>query len=387
MRALQDTAASAAAKGGRPSGEGRSGRVLEAARIAVNAWHALIGIVFLLTLALAAGDARADDGPRDEMACGGRDLRPTLAAESPGALDMIRRAGADMPNGDARLWRITSPKGAVSHLYGTVHLSDPDITRLSADAQSAFDTARTVVIETTDIRSPEKTSAALLGRPELMAFTDGGSLLDHMDEEGARILDRALRERGMTLAAVKSLKPWVISGSIALPACESGAARANFLDIRLAREAQEAGREVAGLESASEQFEAVAALPMRFHVDSLIGTAILGSAMDDVFATMGAIYAEGRIGEIPAFLTVASEHFRDRFPEAPESVLSVDPEAMQAFNDEVITKRNRVMAERATPMIEKGGAFIAVGALHLPGEEGLVALLRERGYTVERIAP
>jgi uncharacterized protein YbaP (TraB family) len=36
-------------------------------------------------------------------------------------------------------------------------------------------------------------------------------------------------------------------------------------------------------------------------------------------------------------------------------------------------------------MLEKGNAFIAVGALHLPGETGLVSLLRERGYTVSPV--
>jgi uncharacterized protein YbaP (TraB family) len=40
------------------------------------------------------------------------------------------------------------------------------------------------------------------------------------------------------------------------------------------------------------------------------------------------------------------------------------------------------MAERALPFLEEGGAFIAVGALHLPGEAGLVELLRAKGYTV-----
>ena len=49
----------------------------------------------------------------------------------------------------------------------------------------------------------------------------------------------------------------------------------------------------------------------------------------------------------------------------------------------MVTARNRTMAERAMPFIDAGGAFIAVGALHLPGEEGLIELLRKKGYRVE----
>ncbi len=43
------------------------------------------------------------------------------------------------------------------------------------------------------------------------------------------------------------------------------------------------------------------------------------------------------------------------------------------------------MRDRALPLLGKGGAFIAVGALHLPGDKGLVALFREAGYTVTAV--
>jgi uncharacterized protein YbaP (TraB family) len=43
------------------------------------------------------------------------------------------------------------------------------------------------------------------------------------------------------------------------------------------------------------------------------------------------------------------------------------------------------MVARAGPILDAGNAFVAVGALHLPGPEGLVALLRKAGYTVTRV--
>ena len=48
----------------------------------------------------------------------------------------------------------------------------------------------------------------------------------------------------------------------------------------------------------------------------------------------------------------------------------------------MVTTRNHGMAENAEPILAAGSTFIAVGALHLPGKEGLVELLRQAGYTV-----
>ena len=56
--------------------------------------------------------------------------------------------------------------------------------------------------------------------------------------------------------------------------------------------------------------------------------------------------------------------------------------AFDAFESEILRKRNDGMALAARPLLDKGGAFIGVGALHLIGANGLVALLRNAGYTV-----
>jgi uncharacterized protein YbaP (TraB family) len=51
------------------------------------------------------------------------------------------------------------------------------------------------------------------------------------------------------------------------------------------------------------------------------------------------------------------------------------------FNEE----RNRTMVARMAGRLAEGGAFIAIGALHLPGERGLVSLLESQGYHLERV--
>jgi uncharacterized protein YbaP (TraB family) len=55
------------------------------------------------------------------------------------------------------------------------------------------------------------------------------------------------------------------------------------------------------------------------------------------------------------------------------------------FENELIAKRNRRMVERIQPRLAEGNALVAVGALHLPDEVGILRLLEARGYTVKRM--
>jgi hypothetical protein len=57
-------------------------------------------------------------------------------------------------------------------------------------------------------------------------------------------------------------------------------------------------------------------------------------------------------------------------------------EAFAFVETKLIEKRNRLMFELADDLLKEGGAFIAVGALHLPGKDGLVELIRGSGYKV-----
>lgn len=69
--------------------------------------------------------------------------------------------------------------------------------------------------------------------------------------------------------------------------------------------------------------------------------------------------------------------FRVAMPEGTD-----DPAGYAAFEETMITSRNKVMVEHAEPILARGNVFMAVGALHLPGPEGLVEDFRKAGYTV-----
>ncbi|TKT82850.1 TraB/GumN family protein [Aquamicrobium sp. LC103] len=334
----------------------------------IAAFNLLFLACFLMVTMLAVSKARAEE----TIACAGTDLFTKMERDDPEKLAGIRAEAAKTENGEAVLWKVEKEGRAPSYLFGTMHMSDPRVVSLGARAQEAFDTSSTVVIETTDALDQARMMAALARQPELMMFTDGTTLSSLIPEEDRDVFAAALKERGIPPASIERMKPWMLSAMLALPACEMKrkTAGAPVLDAKLAADAQLAGKSLAGLETAADQLGAMASLPMEFHVRGLVDTLKLGDEIEDVMETMVVLYTKGETGMFWPF-------FRAALPGADDEAAGY-----AAFEETMVTARNRTMAERAAPIIDEGGAFVAVGALHLPGREGLVALLRAKGYSV-----
>lgn len=338
----------------------------------VGGFNILFVAAFYLALLFATAQAQA----RDAVACTGEDLLAAMDRDDPDALAKIRAEAAEVENGSGLLWRIENGSAAPSYLFGTMHMSDPRVVALPPEAEKAFEASSTVVIETTEVLDPAKMMAAMVAQPELTMFTDNTTLFSLLNDDDRATVEAALQKRGIPPASVAKMKPWMIASMVALPACEFArkAAGAPVLDAELALRAQAEGKSLEGLETIVDQLGAMASLPMDFHMRGLVETLALGDKVDDVIETMIAIYRSGETGLFwPFFRTVT-----------PEGTDETDG-GYAAFEETMVLARNRTMAERAAPLIDRGGAFIAVGALHLPGEEGVVALLREAGYAVTAV--
>ncbi|MCB1420633.1 MAG: TraB/GumN family protein [Notoacmeibacter sp.] len=332
------------------------------------ALNLLFFFAFVATVIALGSKARASDLP----ACTGKDLVAEMATGDTARLKEIREKAAAVANGSGLLWKIEKDGAKPSWLFGTMHLTDDRVITLPTAAQDAFESAGTVVLEAIDALDQAKASATLLGRPELIMFTDGRTLSSLIPKADRAMVEKALEERGMPLVAVNAMKPWVVSSAIALPACEMARKKAHmpFLDMKLAQEAEASGKQLAGLETMASQLEMMNSLPAELHVAGLVDTLALGDTLDDMIETMIILYTKGETGMIWPLLEAVS-------PNKPGAA-----EGYAEFEQIMVTKRNHGMAENAVPFLDKGNAFIAVGALHLPGAEGLIELLRARGYKV-----
>jgi uncharacterized protein YbaP (TraB family) len=329
--------------------------------------HVLFLTGFLIMLTLATGKAHAE-APQ----CSGHDMLAELDKSDPALAASIRTEAAETPNGKGLLWKIEKPGRETSYLFGTMHMTDPRVISLTAPAQKAFEASSTVVIETTDVLDQAAMMTSIMSKPELMMFTDSTTLDSLMSPEDKAVVSAALDKRGIPAGSVTKMKPWILSAMLALPACELArkAEGAPVLDVKLAEDAKAQGKKLEGLETALSQLEAMASLPIAMHVKGLIDTLKLGDRMDDVMETMIVLYTQGDTGTVwPLFRAILPAGKNDAADYA-------------AFEQTMITTRNHGMVKNAEPILAAGSTFIAVGALHLPGKEGLVELFRQAGYTV-----
>ena len=340
--------------------------------------HGLLFAAFAMGLLLA--DVSAVRAAEDAPACQGRDLYAELKVKKPELAAKAMEAFEATPNRQGRFWRIDKDGVAPSWLFGTIHTTDPRTLALPDAVSAAFDQSDIFVMEAADVRSKLSATLAMARHPSLFVYTDGKSAFDEMDGEDRQAIEAALVRRGIDPSTAVKLKPWLIAGMLAAPPCElkRKAAGLDFLDNELANKADDAGKDVEGLETMVGQMEALSAMPMESHIEGLIDAADLDEYAADMTETLTARYLAGDIGLIMPALEAISEDLQGPLD-------SQQREAAEVFEERVVLARNHHMADASGQYLENGNAFIAIGALHLPGEEGVVELLRKAGWTLTAV--
>ena len=138
------------------------------------------------------------------------------------------------------------------------------------------------------------------------------------------------------------------------------------LDLYFITEARKNDKQVIGLETLEEQIAIIDGLSYtaqaKMLVESLEDVDELKQQFNDL---------------IEAYLTMNSKKVLE---------LTEDPAMPAEFMEELLNKRNKIMVDRMIEHLHANSTFVAVGAAHLFGNEGVVTLLKEKGYTVEPVS-
>jgi len=309
--------------------------------------------------------------------CQGHNLFQALESEAPETYAALEAAASAMPFGHGKLFRLSQEGTTPSYLFGTIHLSDPRITDFSPQLRGALANSKIIALEATE------TGDALARAIPAKRAAMRAAMLAREEQRPDRMLSKAdfaeleavIVRHGLRKSAAHKFKPSALALLLDQPACAGlGPGRKPGLDAAIDDFARENKIPVVGLETIIEQVTILDGLSRNTERDLLIATLRQADHLEDIAETMIARYQKGDIGGLLAWM---------RSPEWVPGVAQarIPPD----FFYRLITLRNQRMRDRALPLLRQGSAFIAVGAAHLPGKEGLLHLLEAEGCRIEMI--
>jgi len=272
-----------------------------------------------------------------------------------------------MPFSDGVLWRVERADGAASYVFGTLHSTDERITALPQPVSDAFAASQTLAIECIlDNPAIFKISRAML--------LPGGERLDaSMSAAQVTRLKDVSADYHMPFTMVTRFKPWGAMMLFSVPPSEHLRAAAGLkpLDERLRSEAEAAGKTVLGLETVDEQIDTLDGMGPADQMLMLDSTLQDVDRIESVFANLRDAYLARNLVAVYGILNA------EKSDDATGAV--------SRFEQRLIIDRNRRMVKRMDKLLRQGNAFVAVGALHLPGTHGILQLLSDEGYQVIRV--
>ena len=263
------------------------------------------------------------------------------------------------------LWKIEAPGSSSTtdtpdYLFGTMHSDDPHIITIPEKVQHALSTSDSFCMEMV----PDMT--AMLTMSKSMLLTNGKTLQAVIGRKLFEQLTPLMGKRGIPAQALAMFKPWAVFLTLSVPPQKTG----RFLDLVLYEKARHQNKPVCGLETVEEQVSVFESTSLEDQVLLLQQIVKDPRAQKKQLEQLTEKYLSRDIGGLIAL----SQEFDEATPQEQKSA--------EAFLRRLIDDRNVHMVEQMLPRLQQGSAFIAVGALHLPGEKGILQLLTERGYTV-----
>jgi len=264
---------------------------------------------------------------------------------------------------NALLWKITgNGLKKPSYLYGTMHTSDARILRQGDKALPYLEQTKQYAME---LDPKESFNIAML---EKVMMGKGYSLKKMIPEREYKLVDSLVeKSTGVSLALFDNISPVFISAIVEADGSglQKNTTRESFLDTYLSEKAAKKKKTVVGIETVDEQIGALNVLSYQEQADLLVDAVHDLEKGADTGGDMVKYYLEQNLDSIAEM----------------DATADMPPKLYRSL----VTDRNKRMAERIGDMAQKQSTFAAVGALHLPGNEGVITLLREKGYTVEAV--
>lgn len=261
------------------------------------------------------------------------------------------------------MWVVSDADSEIT-LYPTLHILPADVQWKSDELTRRLADAEEVWFE---IIPGSETDPAMQQTMMRLGMSPGSSVSSELSAEEIDALKLAILPLGMPFEAVDQMRPWLVSTFVSVSALiDKGFDPNSGVEKQLVPMAS--GKKIRALETAESQMEMLASLPDETQMDMLRQTL---TDLDEDIESLKDLVDDWALGDVDDLEDELLDEMKQDTPEAYEAIF---------------TQRNKNWVEQIEKeMAGSGTDFIAVGAGHLVGDDGVPAMLQARGYNVKRL--
>lgn len=258
------------------------------------------------------------------------------------------------------LWKVTGKDiASPSYLYGTFHIQDDRVFSFDSTVWKAYNSceafAGELLFDDIDMKAVRQS----------MMLPKGQTISDMLSKEDFAILDSICKAKlGASAIFLNTMKPFFLVTSI--QQMDFNHDQEEALDMFFQKQAQQQGKSCYGLEKYIDQINALDAIPLKEQVTMMV----------QFLHDTSEVAADENDKLIQTYLAFELDSLVE---------MTQDTSLPPQFGKILVDKRNVTMAKGFQKIAKKERLFCAVGAAHLGGKKGIIALLRKKGYTVEPV--
>jgi len=267
--------------------------------------------------------------------------------------------GFAQQNENSLLWKVEGNGIKTSYVFGTFHMLPKEDFILKDKVKDALQATQLTVLEL-DMDDPAMQTEMM----QLSALKDNKTLSEFMDAEEYALIDTYLKEKmGMGLDNFKTFKPLLVSTMVMMGYLGKDMASYETSLIKLTKEQE---KEIKGLETVAFQMSVFDEQPYEQQLDEVVKLLKEEKYMKDMFTKMITLYKNENIEGL-------YDYMDDFFGQDQKQL------------DRMLHARNANWIPKIGEYSQEQAVFYGVGAGHLGGDQGVINLLREAGYTVTSI--
>lgn len=261
------------------------------------------------------------------------------------------------------MWVVSDADSEIT-LYPTLHVLPEGVEWKSEELTRRLAEADEVWFE---IMPGSETDPALQATMMRLGMAPGTSLSNELNEDEIKALKAAIEPIGLPFSAADTMRPWLVTTMISMGALVDKGFDPNS-GVEKQLQPMVEGKKIRALETAEEQMKMLASIPLETQMEMLRESL---TGMNETVAELRDLVDDWAVGDVDDLEAELIEEMKLEMPDA--------------FNI-VFTDRNRNWADKIEIEMKGSGTdFIAVGAGHLVGQDSVPAMLKTRGYTVQRL--